>query len=272
MFTRFLLSSIAVAALTASLPAQAQQVKVTITNLAPAQGVLFTPVWVGFHNGLFDPFDAGETAITPIERLAEDGNTAPISDMFSARGYTHQATLPGTGGAIANPPLFEPGETISMVFDLNGADANNRYLSFLSMILPSNDAFIGNDNAKSLKVFNDDGSFAGADFTISGAHVWDAGTEVNDEIPAHVPVLGQAAPNTGVSEIGGPVRQHAGFIPGGNILTAFPGGDFTQAGYQIAHVQVTAVPEPETYAMLLAGLGLVGLVARRRKPKMLHIS
>jgi len=30
---------------------------------------------------------------------------------------------------------------------------------------------------------------------------------------------------------------------------------------------VTAVPEPETYAMLLAGLGLVGFMARRRKAK-----
>ncbi len=30
-------------------------------------------------------------------------------------------------------------------------------------------------------------------------------------------------------------------------------------------VQITAVPEPQTYAMLLAGLGLVGFVARRRK-------
>ena len=28
---------------------------------------------------------------------------------------------------------------------------------------------------------------------------------------------------------------------------------------------LTAVPEPETYAMLLAGLGLVGFAARRRK-------
>jgi hypothetical protein len=30
---------------------------------------------------------------------------------------------------------------------------------------------------------------------------------------------------------------------------------------------VTAVPEPETYAMLLAGLGLMGAIARRRKDK-----
>jgi hypothetical protein len=27
---------------------------------------------------------------------------------------------------------------------------------------------------------------------------------------------------------------------------------------------VTAVPEPESYAMLLAGLGLMGAIARRR--------
>ena len=32
-------------------------------------------------------------------------------------------------------------------------------------------------------------------------------------------------------------------------------------------VPVPAIPEPETYAMLLAGLGLVGALARRRKVK-----
>ena len=33
------------------------------------------------------------------------------------------------------------------------------------------------------------------------------------------------------------------------------------------NVSVTAVPEPETYAMMLAGLGAVGFMARRRKFK-----
>jgi hypothetical protein len=37
--------------------------------------------------------------------------------------------------------------------------------------------------------------------------------------------------------------------------------------YYLSGMTVTAVPEPETYAMLLAGLGLVGGIARRRKQK-----
>ncbi|MTV40968.1 PEPxxWA-CTERM sorting domain-containing protein [Duganella radicis] len=35
--------------------------------------------------------------------------------------------------------------------------------------------------------------------------------------------------------------------------------------FEFDNINVTAVPEPETYAMLLAGLGLVGVAARRRK-------
>lgn len=45
-----------------------------------------------------------------------------------------------------------------------------------------------------------------------------------------------------------------------NIHNAvFPGGEIRG---QL--LQVTAVPEPGTWAMLAAGLGLVGLIARRR--------
>ena len=36
---------------------------------------------------------------------------------------------------------------------------------------------------------------------------------------------------------------------------------------EVAGLSVSAIPEPETYAMLLAGLGLLGFAARRRKQK-----
>ncbi|MBK9348103.1 MAG: FxDxF family PEP-CTERM protein [Burkholderiales bacterium] len=42
-------------------------------------------------------------------------------------------------------------------------------------------------------------------------------------------------------------------------------GASTSYGGSLDNVSVTAVPEPETYAMLLAGLGVMGAVARRRK-------
>lgn len=43
------------------------------------------------------------------------------------------------------------------------------------------------------------------------------------------------------------------------------GSDVARLQLDISSVTVTAVPEPETYAMMLAGLGLVGAVVRRRK-------
>lgn len=45
-------------------------------------------------------------------------------------------------------------------------------------------------------------------------------------------------------------------------------GALNEAGaYYTGSFQVSAVPEPETYAMFLAGLGLMGGIARRRKQK-----
>jgi hypothetical protein len=38
-----------------------------------------------------------------------------------------------------------------------------------------------------------------------------------------------------------------------------------QINYNVYNGVIAAIPEPETYAMMLAGLGLLGLTARRRK-------
>jgi PEP-CTERM motif len=37
--------------------------------------------------------------------------------------------------------------------------------------------------------------------------------------------------------------------------------------FEVDNLRVTAVPEPETYALMLAGLGLMGFIARRRRPQ-----
>lgn len=64
---------------------------------------------------------------------------------------------------------------------------------------------------------------------------------------------------------------NSGFNAGVNtlefVLTNFAQGSGNPAGLRVEFLQsnvVTAVPEPETYAMLLAGLGLIGTISRRR--------
>lgn len=52
-----------------------------------------------------------------------------------------------------------------------------------------------------------------------------------------MPLLG-IAHNVGPAE-NGTVGEHIGLAAGGNILSAFPGGDFKQSLYPVARIRVT---------------------------------
>ena len=206
-------------------------VTVVIENLAPANGTWLTPAWVAFQPGTFDVFDSGSAASTPLERLAEDGNTTPLSALYSGE----EATMPADSGI----PQIAPGETATRTFVLDSSDPANRFFSYASMVIPSNDAFIGNDDPLAHRVFDNSGNFLGAFITITGDQVRDAGTEVNDELPENTAFFGQSTPNTGVDEHG-VVHAHPGYLPpgSGGILDdpMFADADFTAPGYQVARI------------------------------------
>jgi Ca2+-binding RTX toxin-like protein len=210
-----------------------QSIFISVQNLAPQNGTALTPLWFGLHNGRFDTFDRGRTASLGVERIAEDGNTAVISQEFTQAGFGK------TQGVVAGPngPILT-GESAELLVDVENSKSD-RYLNYAAMLLPSNDFFVANNKQREHAIFDANGNFIGADFVITGDEVYDAGTEVSDEIPANTAFFGQTTPNTGTVE-GGVITSSTGFIPEGPILSApqFANADFTQPGYELARVRV----------------------------------
>ncbi|MGF1512990.1 MAG: spondin domain-containing protein [Elainellaceae cyanobacterium] len=215
------------------------EVTVSIENLSPENGTAITPLWFGFHDGNFDTYDRGRPVSPGLESLAEDGDVALISQEFDLAGFgTTQGAIPGLEGT---PGPIDPGETATIVVELDGGDPSSRFFNYAAMVLPSNDFFIANGNEQGVPVFDEDGNFIGADFIVLGADVLNAGSEVNDEVAENTAFFGQETPDTGVVE-NGVVQLAEGFIPGGPILSSedFSNADFTAEGYQVARIRVSA--------------------------------
>ena len=215
------------------------QVTVKIENLAPENGIYLSPFWVGFHNGNFDTFDFSRPATSGIEKIAEDGDEEVLSARFTQSGAgSLDATIIGGDDFV-----IAPGEIVEATFTLDNQAAKSRYFNFVSMVLPSNDAFIGNRNHQDFPIFDEQGNFLDLQLIVNGDQVADAGTEVNDEQEASTAFFSQQEPNTGETE-DGLVRLHPGFIEGGRILSNFPNADFTAEGYQIAQITISSSDAP----------------------------
>ena len=236
-----------------------QSVQVTIENLQPSDGFYATPFWVGFHDGSFDLFDAGATSSAGLEALAEGGDVAGVMSDFTAAAAGQQGVVTSPGG-FAGAPVFDPGETATQTFNLA---AGERFFSFASMVIPSNDNFFGNDNETAYEILDSNGDFTGELVIDLGfGNVWDSGTEVND---------GQGA---AFSTAGGTSTDENGVVnllaaDGLNYLDGIGTADGTNINFANAsasplfRVTISAVPEPSAFAAI-GLMGLVGFVRRKR--------
>ena len=205
-----------------------------------------TPVWFGLHDGSFDLFDVGSSASNALEAIAEIGDTNPlIADFEAAPGTPGDINGLVVGGATGIPPI-SPGETGTGSFTpIN--PANYQFFSFASMVIPSNDTFIGNADAMEYQIFDDNGSFLGTNgvFEIQVTNIYDAGTEINDGS-----VNGGAAFVAGANELAG--ASENGVVTNATDLSEFRGvntpngltiNDTTLgAGESFATIRIIEVP------------------------------
>lgn len=80
---------------------------------------------------------------------------------------------------------------------------------------------------------------------------------------------GQVLTNVAGAPSGNVWQQYTArvLLNGPTSLMFYGTGRSDSLGGSLDNVSVTAVPEPESYAMMLAGLALMGTIARRRKVK-----
>jgi PEP-CTERM motif len=249
-----LLAITAAAAVCASAGAAQVVVTATVTNLAPTNSVSFAPLRVGFNKGTYDAFNLGQVAGAPIVSVAEGGSGAAWFPAFAAADPT--ATLGTVGG------LLTPGSTATQTFVVDSAI--NRFFTFGSMVVPSNDFFIGNDSPTEYMLLNAAGALQINSITVKASEIWDAGSEIFD--PAAAAFVGNNGLRTPQNSV---VAFNFAELAGFNGLTTGAGYVFNNqltkdsAVYRI-DFSVVAVPEPGTYAMLMAGLLAMGFVVRRK--------
>lgn len=238
--------------------AQSRMVTVTITNLAAPNSVSFAPLHLGFHRGAFDAFNIGNPAAPGIVSVAEGGAGGQWQADFAAADPT--ATRGIIGGALL------PGQSRSQSFIVNAG--MNQFFTFASMVIPSNDFFIGNDNPQGFRLFDDAGNLLINSITQTAGQIWDAGSEAFS-------IGGAAFLVNGINDVRTPQNGVVSF--NFEELLRF-NGEMTAAGYvfnsgltagqeiyRIEFTSASVVPEPSSVILLGSGLMMLGVAVRRRR-------
>lgn len=259
-----LLAIVVVGLLTAS-PARAVKLEIAIESLAASDSVATSPYLVAAHDGTFDLFDFGDPASAGIEDVAELGNGTQLATELTTAVPTAVVDTVFANNGGFNGAIFSPGSSGSIILEVD--PLVHRYLSFGAMVVPSNDAFFGNEMPTEIELFDAAGNFVATNFTLTGDDIWDAGTEVN-QLAGSAYVVGQTATD-GTAE-GGNVSDlslNAIFDPFLGAQTP-PGATFNSipsGSSPIASFSFNVVPEPSSVGLVALGLIAAGGLRRWRR-------
>ncbi|WP_255151129.1 spondin domain-containing protein [Halorarius halobius] len=193
----------------------ARRYRVTVTNLTSGQP--FTPPAVAAHRPSVEVFSVGDPANEPTRQVAENGDLGPLVELV-------ESTEAIRGAAVGDAPLVpkaDPGDTGNPYYaslELS-ADASATHLTFLSMLVATNDGIVGLDTVPLPDAVN-------ASYTYY-ANGYDVGTEQNTELfadlvpPAKTLILGGEPEGTAESDPelaeDGVIAPHPGISGVGNL-------------------------------------------------------
>lgn len=191
-----------------------KQYEVSITNATT--GHVFTPTFLATHNSKISLFKIGDTASDGLAQLAETGSPALlVTETQAKHGVTD--TLVGT--------FIHPGETLS--YHISATKRSK--LSLAAMLATSNDAFM---SLNGVALPNKSATYY--------AHVYDAGSEANNESCDYIPgpPCDPLSGNIGTETSEGFVSLHKGIHGVGDL-------DFTQLDWRgpIAIVNIRRVKD-----------------------------
>jgi hypothetical protein len=261
-----LIATASLISLAATSSAQTVKLRVTVQNLAPANSVSLAPFRFGFGNGTFDSFDNNQPAFllgapdisqAPIVTIAEGGSGSTWFPAF-------QAAEPNANlGSILGPsiPPFLPGQSSSIELEVN---SSNRYFTFGTMIVPSNDHFLGNANPMAFEVLDMNGNLMLTSITEDASRIWDAGSET--ENPANAAFLVGGVNDLRENE-NMPVTFNFADLSAFNGLTTAAGYVFDSsllsANTPVLRISFEQIPEPSSWLMI--GASLFSMAGRRSR-------
>ena len=194
----------------------------------------FAPVLFSAHDGSFDAFDTGSAASNELETLAEVGNPTTL-----------RALIPTTADSAASTGPTAVGGSFTVTMTISDA---NKYFSYVGMVLPSSDAFVGNNNPTA---FDLSGLLDPSNTTpvvLDVSRIYDAGTEDNDFTNAPGgPLVGLPAgvATDGIDTPGGVIT----LATGDHFSTTYAGApaafDLTTIdpnGGNVATITITPIP------------------------------